>query len=618
MIRSKTYKIILLLLAFVMSMVAAVCSFATVGVQAETLSATPSSYFSGAEFAFEDSDPTDDVEKKDVLVATVKNGDVVEFKNDLMINNFEMGIAIGAGVEKVTLKLITDSYYINGNVVDGKLVKEAESEFVISGDKISITAVDGTLTVNDDVKEKQVKPVGAVGAKVSFAFELDEDQESAEFKIFYVDQNVGVDGYKQDFVLDANEKLTAALPRVALNDEAYSREYANKPVFIVNKEKSLSFSVYSVLGNVKASDVYLGMVDGDNAILDGSTEKPKWIMFETPGEKTVKLVCKDGDDAKVLEEITATAVYEGKDINGNDDDSAPVYTDNDLALDAFKVALKAAHSSEDGKSSLYLGATMQIPSLEDLVSDNIIPYSDLKTTVYYRTPKTSSSTSSMSFKLDAAGSYTFFVAFGDGANQMEEEDFMTVDGNDVEFGKYSKYIFSFDIADDATMTLSAPTAEGIAYKGVNYTSASFKIDAEGFKTEYSLWYHADENAAADAKGWIKIPKASSVTKEDYTDEYNNTYKSVKAVNYDGKLSFKPTKIGSYKIVCSISSDYTTRSAEESTVIRVTRKPIAVKVPSTWLQDNVWSVVFLSVGFVCLVGIVVLLFVKPKDETNENN
>ena len=91
MIRSKTYKIILLLTTFVMAMVATVCSMASVNANADNtvatankVDATASSYFKGGQ----------NLEFKDkALVATVNNGDEVEIKNELMINNFESACA---------------------------------------------------------------------------------------------------------------------------------------------------------------------------------------------------------------------------------------------------------------------------------------------------------------------------------------------------------------------------------------------------------------------------------------------------------------------------------------------------------------------------------------------
>ena len=314
-------------------------------------------------------------------------------------------------------------------------------------------------------------------------------------------------------------------------------------------------------------------------------------MFGTEGEKEVKLVAKE----KVLETIKVTVVKYGT------DKDVPVYTYDEDAVEAFEFA------KDKTAADLYPGATFNIPSLEDLVSDNTIPYSKLEKTVYYRTPTTSSTSSSMSFKIDRAGAYTFFVAFSDGSNKMEEELFMEVDGDKVTYGEYAAFIFSFDVA-ESIPSIVAPE-DGVAYRGVTYTSASFKIDAEGFKTEYKLYFNANKDAKAEDANWEEIPKSSTVKEGD------ENYDAYKSINYDGKLTFKPIKIGAYKIVCSASSEYTTNKEEASTIIRVENEPKTVKIPSTWLQDNVWSVVFLSIGTLCLIGIIVLLCIKPKEETD---
>ena len=53
------------------------------------------------------------------------------------------------------------------------------------------------------------------------------------------------------------------------------------------------------------------------------------------------------------------------------------------------------------------------------------------------------------------------------------------------------------------------------------------------------------------------------------------------------------------------------------MIRVSEDVTTVKPASHWLENNVWSVVFLSIGTLCLIGIVILLFVKPKEEQEES-
>ena len=112
-------------------------------------------------------------------------------------------------------------------------------------------------------------------------------------------------------------------------------------------------------------------------------------------------------------------------------------------------------------------------------------------------------------------------------------------------------------------------------------------------------------------GWVVIPKASSVTDKAYNkDGYN--YNTIKSIGYDGSLTFTPNKTGTYVIECTATSETTSRSDSGLSIVRIGEVQKIVKVPSTWLQNNVWSVVFLSIGTLCLLGIVVLLFIKPKE------
>ncbi len=120
----------------------------------------------------------------------------------------------------------------------------------------------------------------------------------------------------------------------------------------------------------------------------------------------------------------------------------------------------------------------------------------------------------------------------------------------------------------------------------------------------------------DSDGWVEIPKASSVTDTKYNKD-GYTYNQIKSIGYDGSLSFTPDKVGTYLIKCTATSETTSRSDTGYAIVSITQEPAVVKVPSNWLQNNVWSVVFLSIGTLCLIGIVVLLCIRPKEETDED-
>ena len=627
---AKFYKITLLFTALVLSVIVAF-SMMTFSVNASKAS-EPSKYFSGV--------TAENLEfKDDALVATVKDGDSLTITNKLVIDDFSATIVLPEAekFETISVKVVSDSYFVNGKIKDGELITKVENVLTIKADGtaylnndesntvalsgesvISIKAENGFLTFNDQLiasNDYRIDSVGAPVAQLSFVFDLKENATSAEFAIKSINQKVSDanNRYEQLFTVDQDGALNdTAYPRITLNDDLYKKNLdgTSELVFNMNVSETLSYNVFSVLGG-KASDFYLKTAEGYNATIDTSSNKPKWIMFTSIGEKYFNVTYGSASENEYVEQFKVKVVEYGA------DNEVPVYVDNEEALESFKLALKKACMDEDGNSA-YLGKTIDIPSLADLVCDNEIPYAELKTTVYYKTPSTVSTSSSMGIEIKEAGDYLFFVAFSDGANKMVEEDFMkeNEDGA-VEFGKYQKYVFSFHISDDSPISIETGTATGVGFKGIVYSASPFKIDAEGCTTTYSLYYNADKNAKADDEGWKLIPETSTVKDENYSDEFGNTYSYVKGVNYDGKLTFKPTKIGSYKIVCKVSSEYTTRSDSAYKMIVVESEPTYVEVPSTLLRDNVWSVVFLSVGTLCLIGIIVLLCIKPKDETESD-
>ena len=130
-------------------------------------------------------------------------------------------------------------------------------------------------------------------------------------------------------------------------------------------------------------------------------------------------------------------------------------------------------------------------------------------------------------------------------------------------------------------------------------------------SHHLLSYNADVNATADSEGWIKLPSITEIT-EEYA-ENGFTYTDISGIAYDGEYAFTPVKLGAYKIDCEITSDKSERSASGSTVIKVEKEPTEVKVDTHWFKNNMWSVIFLSIGTLALIGIIVLLFIKPKEE-----
>lgn len=629
MTKSKSKNILLLIAALFLSVIVAfgTASFNAVGADSSETVTPPSvsDYFSGTAV---DSASFDG----DGLKFSVTDGDTLKFKNKLVISDFAMSVNMSEGVT-ATVKFASDSYYVNGN-------KNSDGGFDTTiNNSINLTSLDNTLAVSvnngtvsfngnsvsgDYFKIKNIDNKAVASVSITFAVDSSA-AENAWFKLCSVDQKNSdtSDAYKQSFALNAegDDFASVALPRVAVQDSFYTRNLVDGTYKAI-AEQECEFTVftmtpYSVLGKVASSDLYItNVTEGVNL---NKTKKPDGIAFGKLGDIEFSIGYKDGETEKTCEGFTVNVV------KTDNDTSAPKYVFNQDAYDAFKAALVEQYkvTKDGGKTtSVPLGSTFEIPSMADLVCDDNTPYSELKYTVTYAC-QTKGTSNSMEFDLDEIGEYYFYVAFKDAAgNSMEEKDFFTTDDDDsnkvtLNNGKYCKFVFTFEIQDDADIEVSSAVKQGVGYKGVEYTASKFTVDASGCNLTYVLYYNSDVNASSDDEGWIIIPKASSVTDTEYKDENGYTYDMIQEIGYDGSLTFNPTKVGSYKIACTATSAVSARYAEAETVIRVESEPKVVKVDNHWLQNNVWSVVFLSIGTLCLIGIIVLLFIKPKEETDND-
>ena len=629
--KAKSYKLKLCILFFVASLIASVFMFTLkTNIADAAISVTsPTSYFTGsAAVAFED----------DKVVASVTSDDTVAFKNRLAINNAEFELSIPENLDELKIKLTSDSYFKNGalKIEAGKLDTSIDNVILISKEKLSLNGKEvtsgndvlsqgnlkvslkvtdnvlsvsvGSLTVTNSDEYYKIGGKDKVAAKVEFGFTVSGDS-AVKFGIVSVDQNVGVDGYKQSFELESGKVATIAKPRVSVND-SFLTSGGN---VVKGKMYNLTFSAYSVFGNYTNSSFYLKVSEDDaEKVWLQNSASPKSVSFN----EDVTFTVTNGE----VDAETYSVVVKDK----SSDELAPEYSASEYALDSYKEAVIKAATADydlDGIKSVRLGDSVEVPSMENLVSDDLTSYEDLKKTVYYKTPSSSLTTSSdMKITLTEAGDYEFFVIFTDlNGNAIDKDDFYTVDEtdeNNIIPGAYYDYVFTFHIEDDAPILVtpnSKKQADG--YLNTVYTATDFTVKASGNTTTYTLYYNKTLNATENSDGWIEIPDTSFIG-EDY-NENGFTYNDLVSLDYDGYLTFTPVKLGTYKIECTVTSDNSVRSSSAAELIVVNTEPTVVEVPSHWLRDNVWSVVFLSIGTLCLIGIIVLLFIKPEQETEKD-
>ncbi len=638
--QSKPYKLILTVaMAFFMAL-ACLFIFST-----KTVSAADLPYFTGTY--------TEARYENNSAVFTVGDNRSVVLSNSLIANELAFDLSLGDDVEGITISFETKPFDVNGNADDQNQVYDTVNHKLtvkFDGSAVNFNETSGTtvlgaldkaslkiyFAVENNVAKASVKDTasfvsntnnkylvsnvgGCVAKNITITADVKEGVQSSTIAINSIDQDYSdVSGdYKQTFVLENGLVKDNAKARIVLNDSAYvSTQNGYKLKAFKGTQYTYSFTAYSVLENLKSSDLF---VKESNHLWLSNEDKPKTVVFKEVGNKELSI----GDDENIYETFTFEVLDKNAVTN-----VAPAYKDSadfEKQIISYQEALTKA-TLKDYNGTEYcvrLGENVKLPSLETLVIDDYTCYSQLKYTVHYRTPETTSTTTKMEIPTDKAGKYEFFVVFEDAnGDKMEIDDFYTFDENDDNNripGDYYGYVFSFEIKDNAPINITAVN-QSKGYVGTTYTVSKFNVSATGYTPTYELYYNSDatELPVGDwEQTWTRIPKASEVTEADAMPE-GFTYEDIQNINYDGQLTFTPDRIGKYVIKCTVSSTSSVRSASATASVEVQETPTIVKPVNPWLKDNVWSVVFLSAGTVCLIIVIILLFIKPKEKIEEED
>lgn len=639
--KAKSFKLIILSVAFCFSLLlgALFSNFSvSYGVANADYKSDTANYFEttcGVEYA------------DDNLVVSAKNGEKFSIASSLVINDFGMKIFVPENATSLDIEFTSNSFVLHGNkntengfdtritnkisidIANNKAkLNDVEKDFVTAGYielavnvtdnefNAVLTSTAGAETFEENGEYYKIAGVKKSTASVSLTFGV-AGETAEKFAINYIDQNTAdlSGAYRQTFTLVDND-VKPALPMVIVSEEIYN----SNGEFVVKdgKEEGIAVKVYSIYGNVDEKDIYLKKSASDNAEIEDMFigEKSKNFILNKNSS-----IVGGGEDKETFVLTDGTNDYGSIEIivldEGFTPSEAPKYVYNKLAIEAFKDALVKA--TMDGNTYIALGKSVEIPSLKDLVKYEYATYDQLKYTVYVNSPIDENKTAtSMKIKVDVPGEYKFFVMFKDGDNSMDSP----IDNKDIMEGKddaTKNFVFSFKIEDNAPLVVKAneETAGTNGYVGVRYNAVPFEIDAENYTPVYTLWYNADVNATEDTEeGWVKVYKKSEISSS-YKEEVF-TKEDVETINYNGKLEFTPVKAGTYRIDCEVSSGLTVSASADSYLIKVTEPKLKVKPENQWLKNNMLSVIFLGVGTLCLAGILVLLFIKPKEQTKKED
>lgn len=301
-----------------------------------------------------------------------------------------------------------------------------------------------------------------------------------------------------------------------------------------------------------------------------------------------------------------------------------------------------------------------LPSAEMLFADNCTAYEDLTFSIYYNNGSQQSSTgksfSALSINLTKAGTYVFTIYVTDASgNPMyyvnpdydpetdEEEDklieistgdiwSMYTEEEDSDYENTKKYLpwFSFTV-EGSDIEIEEPDEQEIAYVGTTYSSVSFDINGVDYTESYEL-YEFDNDKYASLTGSDPLTYDEFLAMKDtILSQYRQCFTRIPALadletnsdNYwqfvdyawvPSSQSFVPQTSTFYLIVCTVSSSVDNRDkVTASAVVSAADRVRALAGEDTWIQDNLTSIILLCIAGASLIGIILLLVIKPKEK-----
>lgn len=315
----------------------------------------------------------------------------------------------------------------------------------------------------------------------------------------------------------------------------------------------------------------------------------------------------------------------------------PTLTFDEAQAEAYQAEVTAAALDEDGKSvQVGDGAYYYLPSLRAYASDATCGYTDMTFQIYYRTYNGDTDSASGAYdelriELEEEGLYEFRVVPVNSAGKVMIGEFedgqATITGNNV-WDAENLTTFRFRVAYNGP-SIEEPEEGEVGYVDVTYEFEDFDIVALGdYQTRYKL-YRLDLNEGAEPSSVsdVRGGEGASVTENAYgtwteiavydkdleSDEGDNVYDW----DPDSSRSFIPQEKGYYKLVVEVASA-NMPIATASQVVEVTSEADVIPGTSYWLQENLTAVIFLGIGILCLIGIVIVLLIKPKDKDEKKD
>lgn len=405
----------------------------------------------------------------------------------------------------------------------------------------------------------------------------------------------------------------------------------------------------------------------DNKLSESGSKK---LTFNYQGEykATLKSTLKNSEDTEHAEKEPVELTF--KTVSSDGLDLTPAYNFGDL-----KALKKYAATVKETVLNVKFGDDFTFPDIKDLYSANYYAKEDAKLTLFYMTPSASSfskstvsGSSSKEFELSSHGKYTFYIALANPVNDKDEaislndyelkddgyykddekkyylsdetfsgvvfdgegEEDPDITGVTVQYlcdagGNKIYPVFSFNYSGTKDPKVIKSQSEGQvhnAYYGLTYTNVSKLLTVESVsdsQTQYRLYFSKTELSKdklvwADAAEWSD--KIEDNKLYDVTDEKDFAFS-------ESTRNFNVAKKGYYYVTCDVSNEFGGDSAY--VVINGTKEISKISYTRDWgkeigsfFKNNTTSVIFLGIAILSFIGLMLVIFIKPKDAKVEEN
>ncbi len=315
------------------------------------------------------------------------------------------------------------------------------------------------------------------------------------------------------------------------------------------------------------------------------------------------------------------------------------YNIDSKVIGAYQEAVNAVKLELGGKF-YWLSTDLSDKIKSDLIVSKLYDVSDLTGNTktrkcYYAKPGSSSfsSTTSDNFSIDATGTYSFYMVFEDLADTTAFVDLSETDENGDSLyerkivggieGFYDSEdnlivpVFTFTIDSDKAPEITIKTCQK-GFFGLEYEIEAFNTTVYGSsETKKYTLYFCEEDISEGGKvenwnenGHTLLESGSRV--KDITDD--------EAYGFDSSsLTFTPNNTkGYYFVVYTVSDGYGTRTRTSNAIVvqsgfKEVKRAFDV---GAFFQNNYLSIIFLSIAVLSAIGIVLLIFIKPKEKSTD--